>query len=195
MKLLKSNVIIIVGIVAALIIIPGLVLMSSYNGLVSAEIEVDEAWSQVQVQYQRRFDLIPRIVNATKLYINYEQQLLTDIASARSGWTNSLEGSIDDQMTASQEVDSVYNRLLAVVVVENYPELQADQVVLGLIDELEGTENRIAVARMRYNEAVTKYTKKTRLFPGNMVANMFGFEPKPYYEAQEGSDEAPKVPI
>jgi LemA protein len=169
--------------------------MSSYNGLVSAEIEVDDAWSQVQVQYQRRFDLIPRIVNATKLYINYEQQLLTDIASARSGWTDSLEGSIDDQMTASQEVDSVYNRLLAVVVVENYPELQADQVILGLIDELEGTENRIAVARMRYNEAVTKYTKKTRLFPGNMVANMFGFKPKPYYEAQEGSDEPPKVPI
>ena len=190
-----NNSMIIIGVVAAIIIIPGLMFLTSYNGLVSSEIEVDEAWAQVQVQYQRRFDLIPRIVNATKLYINYEQQLLTDIASARSGWTDSLEGGLDDQIDASEEVDSVYNRLLAVVVVENYPELQADQVVLGLIDELEGTENRIAVARLRYNEAVTKYTKKTRLFPGSIVANMFGFDPKPYYEAQEGSDEAPKVPI
>lgn len=97
-------------------------------------------------------------------------------------------------MAASQEIDSVFNRLLAIVVVEDYPELQADQVVLTLIDELEGTENRIAVARMNYNEAVTRYVKRTRLFPGNIVAGIFGFQEKPFYEANPDAAGAPNVP-
>ena len=163
--------------------------------MVSAEIQVENEWAQIEVQYQRRYDLIPNVVNATKLYINYEQSLLTDIAAARSGWTDSLDGSVDEQINAAEEMDDVSNRLLAVVVVEDYPDLEANTLVLGLIDELEGTENRIAVARLRYNEAVTEYNKKVRLFPGNIVANMFGFETKPYYEAGEGTDEVPNVPI
>lgn len=145
------------------------------------------------MQYQRRFDLIPRIVNATKAYIDYEGGLLTDITEARSAWTDSLGGGIDDQVSASGELDSVYDRLLAVVVVEDYPELRADQLVLSLIDELEGTENRVAVARRLYNEAVTVFNKKTRLFPGSIVANTFGFEEKPYFQPTPGSDEAPDV--
>ena len=185
---------IIILVLAGIIIVPGIFLITSYNGLVSSEIQVDEAWAQVQVQYQRRYDLIPRIVNSTKLYIEYEQNLLTDIAEARSAWTNSLDGDIDDQISASQEIDSVFNRLLAVVVVENYPELQADQIVLSLIDELEGTENRISVARMNYNEAITEYNKRTRLFPGNIVTNWFGFEEKPFSEANPDAAEAPDVP-
>jgi len=100
---------------------------------------------------------------------------------------------VDEQINAAEEMDDVSNRLLAVVVVEDYPDLEANTLVLGLIDELEGTENRIAVARLRYNEAVTEYNKKVRLFPGNIVANMF--ETKPYYEAGEGTDEVPNVPI
>ena len=187
--------IIIIGVLAAVILIPTLVVWSSYNGLVSSEIQVENEWAQIQVQYQRRYDLIPRIVNATKLYINYEQQLLTDIANARSDWTSSLGGSIDDQIDAAGELDSVFNRLLAITVVEDYPELQGNQLVLSLIDELEGTENRIAVARTRYNEAVTDYNKNVRLFPGSIVANMFGFEQKPYYQASEGSDSVPNVPV
>ena len=187
--------IIIIGVLAAVILIPTLVVWSSYNGLVSSEIQVENEWAQIQVQYQRRYDLIPRIVNATKLYINYEQQLLTDIANARSDWTSSLGGSIDDQIDAAGELDSVFNRLLAITVVEDYPELQGNQLVLSLIDELEGTENRIAVARTRYNEAVTDYNKNVRLFPGSIVANMFSFEQKPYYQASEGSDSVPNVPV
>ena len=187
--------IIIIGVLAAVILIPTLVVWSSYNGLVSSEIQVENEWAQIQVQYQRRYDLIPRIVNATKLYINYEQQLLTDIANARSDWTSSLGGSIDDQIDAAGELDSVFNRLLAITVVEDYPELQGNQLVLSLIDELEGTENRIAVARTRYNEAVTDYNKNVRLFPGSIVANMFSFEQKPYYQASEGSDNVPNVPV
>ena len=187
--------IIIIGVLAAVILIPTLVVWSSYNGLVSSEIQVENEWAQIQVQYQRRYDLIPRIVNATKLYINYEQQLLTDIANARSDWTSSLGGSIDDQIDAAGELDSVFNRLLAITVVEDYPELQGNQLVLSLIDELEGTENRIAVARTRYNEAVTDYNKNVCLFPGSIVANMFGFEQKPYYQASKGSDSVPNVPV
>ena len=186
---------IIIGVVALVILVPAIMVWSSYNGLVSAEIQVDNEWAQIEVQYQRRYDLIPNVVNATKLYINYEQSLLTDIAAARSGWTDSLDGSVDDQIAANDEMDDISNRLLAVMVVEDYPDLQADSLVLGLIDELEGTENRIAVARLRYNEAVTEYNKKVRLFPGNIVANMFGFETKPYYEAGEGTDQVPNVPI
>jgi len=186
---------IIIGVVAVVILVPAIMVWSSYNGLVSAEIQVENEWAQIEVQYQRRYDLIPNVVNATKLYINYEQSLLTDIAAARSGWTDSLDGSVDEQINAAEEMDDVSNRLLAVVVVEDYPDLEANTLVLGLIDELEGTENRIAVARLRYNEAVTEYNKKVRLFPGNIVANMFGFETKPYYEAGEGTDEVPNVPI
>jgi LemA protein len=191
----QNRTLIIGAVIAAIVIVPLLVVWSSYNGLVTAEINVDNEWAQVEVQYQRRFDLIPRVVNSTKLYINYEQKLLTDIASARSGWTDSLGGSVNDQVEAAGEMDSVFNRLLAIMVVEDYPELQGNTLVLGLIDELEGTENRIAVARLRYNEAVTEYNKKVRLFPGSIVAGMFGFEQRDYYESQDGSDLAPNVPI
>lgn len=190
----QNRTLIIAGVIAVLILVPVAVVWSTYNGLVSAEIQVENEWAQIGVQYQRRFDLIPRIVNATKLYIEYEQELLTDIAAARSGWTDSLGGSIQGQIDASGELDSVFNRLLAIAVVEDYPDLQANTVVLGLIDELEGTENRISVARLRYNEAVTEYNRKVRLFPGSIIAGMFGFEQKPYYESQEGSDTAPNVP-
>ena len=174
-------------------IVPGLYVVTTYNGLVSSELQVDEGWAQVQVQYQRRFDLIPRIVNATKAYIDFEGGLLTDIAEARSAWTESLGGGIDDQISASGELDSVYNRLLAVVVVENYPDLRSNQLVLSLIDELEGTENRIAVARRLYNEDVTDFNKKTRLFPGSIVASTFGFQEKAYFQPSPGSGEAPDV--
>lgn len=190
----QNRTLIIGAVVALVVIVPLLTVWSTYNGLVNAEIDVDNEWAQVQVQYQRRYDLIPRVVNATKLFINYEQELLTDIAAARSGWTDSLGGGVDGQIEAAGEMDSVFNRLLAIAVVEDYPELQGNTVVLGLIDELEGTENRIAVARMRYNEAVTEFNRKVRLFPGSLIAGMFGFETKPYYEAQDGSDVAPNVP-
>lgn len=190
----NNRTLLVIGLIATAIIIPSTIIWRNYNGLVSAEIQVENEWAQIQVQYQRRHDLIPRIVNATNLYINYEQELLTDITQARSTWTNSLSNPIDEQITASENLDNVYNRLLAVVTVEDYPELEGNQLVLGLIDELEGTENRIAVARQRYNEAVTDYNKKVRLFPGNIIANMFGFTQKTYYQPGQGTDQPPNVP-
>ena len=180
-------------VVAVAVLVPGMYYVSLYNGLVYSAIEVDEKWAQVQVQYQRRYDLIPQIINATKLYISYEQALLVNITQARSAWTNSLEGSVEEQIEANEGLDSVFNRLLSIVVVEDYPDLSADTLVLTLIDELEGTENRIAVARLQYNEAVTEYNSKTKLFPSSIVADMNGYTERPYYEASSGADQSPTV--
>jgi LemA protein len=155
----------------------------SYNGLVTANVSVDQSWADIQVQYQRRADLIPTIVNATNRYIDYEQSLLTDIANARSAWAKALQGSPADQVNATKVLDSVTSRLQAVLIVENYPDLKADQVVLTLIDELEGTENRIAVARTRYNQAVADYNGKIATFPGNLVAGSFGFQQRPFFQS------------
>jgi LemA protein len=164
-----------------------------YNNLVSLDVSCDEQWSQVQVQYQRRYDLIPRVVNATKLYINYEKSLLTDITEARSRWADALSQSLENQASANAEMDSVMSRLLAIVTVENYPDLKADQVVLGLIDELEGTENRISVARGRYNEAVATYNGAIRMIPTNLIAGMMGLSTRPYFASDWEAESAPPV--
>jgi LemA protein len=171
-------IIIIVAAVGALVL--------SYNGLVTASVGVDQSWGDIQVQYQRRADLIPKVINATNLYINYEQKLLTDITNARSAWAKSIQGSTSDQVNATQALDSVTSRLQTVLIVENYPDLKGNQVVLTLIDELEGTENRIAVSRTRYNQAVADYNGKVLIFPTNIVAGSFGFHQRPYFRSQTG---------
>jgi LemA protein len=175
----------VIGVPLLIIIIMAGATILSYNGLISASVSVDQSWGDIQVQYQRRADLIPQIINATKLYINYEQKLLTDITKARSAWSKALQGSTSDQVDVSQELDDVMGRLQAVLIVENYPDLKGNQVVLTLIDELEGTENRIAVTRTRYNQAVADYNGKVLSFPGNLVAGSFGFQQRPYFRATE----------
>jgi len=165
------------------VLVSSLVLVFSYNGLVSSEAKVDGSWAQIEVQYQRRADLIPQIVDATNTFIQFEQDLLTEIARARSAWTSSLEGTQEEQIDASEDLNQAYSRLLAVVIVEDYPQIQSDQVVLSLIDELEGTENRIAVARLLYNEAVLEYNVKVRAFPSNVVAGLFGFQQRPFFQS------------
>jgi LemA protein len=181
-------------IVTVLIIaVPLIAFVVGYNHLVSLDISCDQEWSQVQVQYQRRYDLIPRVVNATKLYINYEQSLLMAITEARSRWAEALSQSVESQASANAEMDSVMSRLLAVVDVEAYPDLKANQVVLGLIDELEGTENRISVARMRYNEAVASYNGAVRMIPTNLIAGMMGLSTRPYFAADWEAETAPPV--
>ncbi|MBM3292682.1 LemA family protein [Candidatus Bathyarchaeota archaeon] len=172
----------VIGLIFVLVVIGGGVILS-YNGIVSASVNVDQSWADIQVQYQRRADLIPQLVNATKTFINFEQKLLTDIAAARSAWTQSLKGSAEDQIAAGDKLNDVTSRLLAIVTVENYPILKSDQIVLGLMDELSGTENRIAVARTRYNEAVGNYNKQILSFPANMIAGMFNFKPRAFYQA------------
>ncbi|ALV21192.1 MAG: LemA family protein [Carnobacterium sp.] len=185
---MKKSVKIIIGVVIALLILV-VPFVSSYNGLIQEESNVDVAWSQVESQLQRRNDLIPNLVNSVKGAMNQEQAVFGDIADARAqlGGADTVEEKID----ANNEMSSALSRLL--VVVENYPELKSNENVTALMDELAGTENRVAVERQRYNEAVQGYNNRVRRFPGSIIASMTGFEKKPYFKAVEGAETAPEV--
>ena len=171
---------------------------SVYNGLVEKEEAVHGAWSNVETQYQRRSDLIPNLVNTVKGYAAHEQQTLAAVVDARSKAT-SMNVDADDltpeklaeYQQAQAQVRSALGRLIAVS--ESYPDLKANQNFLELQAQLEGTENRISVARKQFNEVARTYNVSVRRFPANLVAKMFGFEQKPYFESAEGSEAAPQV--
>lgn len=171
---------------------------ATYNGLVSREEGVKTAWSNVETQYQRRSDLIPNLVNTVKGYAEHETQTLAEVTQARAEAT-SINLSADDLtperlaefQRAQGEVRSALGRLIAIS--ENYPDLKANQNFLELQSQLEGTENRIAVARKDFNEAAQQYNVAVRRFPANLVARLCGFEQKPYFTAEEGSAAAPRV--
>ncbi|MDD5112176.1 MAG: LemA family protein [Candidatus Altiarchaeota archaeon] len=166
--------------------------ISVYNSLVASDNNVNEKWAQVENQYQRRIDLIPNLVNTVKGYATHEQQLFTEIAELRSGWTKSKEaGDRAGEIDAAVKMDSALGRLL--VVVENYPELKANENFLALQSQLEGTENRIAVERMRYNEALRDYNIQVSSIPDRFIASLAGFEQKPYFQAKEGAENPPEV--
>ena len=172
--------------------------VSGYNGLVSMDEGVQNKWADVETQYQRRADLIPNLVNTVKGYAAHEKETLEGVVKARSEATSVK---IDaDNMTAEQMaqyqkaqngVSSALSRLL--LVVEKYPDLKANQNFLELQSQLEGTENRITVARRDFNGAAKEYNTAIRKFPKNILAGMFGFEKKAYFEAQEGAEKAPEV--
>jgi LemA protein len=188
--------IIVVVIVAILVV--GIVLVAmyygTYNNLVSLEESVDEKWAQVEQELQRRYDLIPRVVNASKLYIEYEGSILQNVTELRSQWAAAMQsGDVDAINDATGKLDSAVANLI--VVIENYPDLKASQVVEDLMVALEGTENRISTERMRYNEAVRDYNRARRSFPANMWAAGWGFEGREYFEAKVGAEEPPTVPI
>lgn len=169
----------------------------TYNSIIVASINVDNKWAQVQTQYQRRFDLIPRLVNTTIAYANFEQNTLTEITQLRSqvGQLNSQWQSTSDVSQESQiatQADSAISRLLAIF--ENYPNLRTVETVRALQDELAGTENRVAVARMDYNNAVRDYNTAIKIFPASLIANMFGFKEKSYFQAVSGAENSPGVP-
>jgi len=173
-------------VIIAIIAVP---LMSSYNKFIDLEQQVNKASSDIDTQLQRRSDLIPNLVNTVKGYATQEKDIFTNIADARSklaGATN-----ITDQANADSELSSALSRLL--VVVEQYPDLKSNQNFKDLSIQLEGTENRIAVARQDYNTAVTNYNTKLRRFPSNIVASIFGFEQKPLYKASDNASEVPSV--
>lgn len=167
-------------------------LAMSYNGLVSAKGNADNQWAQVETQYQRRFDLIPNLVSTVKGAANFEQETFRAVTEARSAWAQAKTvGDRGQEIQAAGTFDSSLSRLL--VTVEAYPQLQATQAFRDLMTQLEGTENRIAVARKDYNDAVLSYNLKVRSFPGNIAAMVFGFAPEKQFEAAAGSDVAPAV--
>ncbi|MEM2139331.1 MAG: LemA family protein [Candidatus Woesearchaeota archaeon] len=163
--------------------------MTNYNNLVFLEENVNQKWANVQTAYQRRADLIPNLVATVKAYSDYEGEVLTQITEARSSIGNAKTPKELEQ--ADTEFNSALSRLL--VVVENYPELKANQNYLDLQAQLEGTENRIKVERDLYNNAVKDFNQKIRFFPSNIIANLFGFNQKDYFQAKTGSENAPDV--
>lgn len=163
--------------------------ISLYNRLVSLREGVDEKWAQVETQLQRRLDLIPNLVETVKGYAAHEKEVFENIAAARAKLSGAKTR--EEIIEGNRELEGALARLLAIV--ENYPQLKANETFNRLMDELAGTENRIAVARMRYNETVREYNMTIKKFPTNIIANMFGFREQPYFEAQKGAEEAPKV--
>lgn len=170
----------------------------NYNNMVKLDEGVQAAWSQVENVYQRRADLIPNLVAIVKGYAAHEQETLEGVVSARSRATqitvdpeNLTPEELAKFQNAQGELGSALGKLLAIT--ENYPDLKANTNFLELQSQLEGTENRITVERQKFNEAARSYNTTIRQFPKNIVAGMFGFEKKPYFEAQEGADQAPKV--
>lgn len=164
-------------------------LAGSYNGFVQQQNSIDGQWKQVEVQYQRRFDLIPNLVETTKGLAEQEKEVFTNIAEARTRYSGASNP--NERAAAATEVESALSRLL--VIVENYPQLKSDQAFLRLQDELAGTENRIAVERQRYNGLVQEYNTSISVFPGTIAARIFGFDKRNYFEAAQGSENAPRV--
>jgi LemA protein len=185
---------IIIGVLVVLV----LWVFSSYNGLVNKDEAVSSQWANVESQYQRRMDLIPNLVNTVKGYADFEQETLTKVIEARSNATavkidpsNITPEALAKFQQAQDGVSSTLGRLL--VVMERYPDLKANQNFLDLQAQLEGTENRIAVERQRFNETAQTYNTATRRFPGVLIANIFGFERRGYFESVEGAEKAPSV--
>ncbi len=179
-----------------LIIIGGAILLlliwvtGSYNSLVGERVSVQTAQAQVETQLQRRFDLVPNLVASVKGAQKQEQKVIKDIADARTHYASSAPLS-SDRIQAANQYESAISRLL--VIVENYPDLKSNQTVQDLMTQLEGTENRISVARQRYNEADQQYILHLQTFPGNIVAGMFHFQPLPLFQSTPGASAAPKV--
>jgi len=175
------------GVVVLLIVVS---FAAVYNGIVSKHETITANWAQVENQLQRRNDLIPNLVNTVKGYAAHEKTVFEDVTNARSQWAKA--GTVEEKVKAASGIDAALARLL--LVVENYPNLKADQTFLKLMDELSGTENRIAVERMRYNQAVRDYNITVRSFPGNFVAGLFGYKvATEYFKAEAQAKAVPEV--
>ena len=176
---------IIVGVVFILI----LWTVGTYNSLITLEETVDEKWQQVENQYQRRADLIPNLIETVKGFAAQEKEIFTEVTKLRSQWAGA--GTRSEKMAAAKGMDGAIGRLL--LVSENYPQLKSNENFLALQSQLEGTENRIATERMRFNEVVKKFNVKIKRFPSRIIAGMLGYEEESYFEADEGAEVAPTV--
>lgn len=178
-------------ILLAVVVVLGLSLVNFYNSLITKSQGVDNQWAQVETQYQRRFDLIPNLVSSVEGIMEQEQEVFGSIAEARTRYAGAQ--TVDEKAAAATQVESALGRLL--VIIENYPEIRSSEQVTQLMDELAGTENRIAVERRRYNDLVRDFNVTVKKFPANLIAGIFGFEERAFFEAVEGSEQAPKVEI
>ena len=191
---MKKSTIILVAVIAAL----AMWVISAYNGIVKMDESVSTAWSNVENQYQRRTDLIPNLVNTVKGYAAHEKETFEAVVSARSKATqmtvdpeNLTPEKLQEYQKAQGEIGAALGRLLAIT--ENYPELKANENFKELQAQLEGTENRISVERRNFNEVARTYNTSIRTFPKSILAGMFGFDKRPYFEAEEGANKAPEV--
>ena len=191
---MKKSTIILVAVIAAL----AMWVISAYNGMVKMDESVSTAWSNVENQYQRRTDLIPNLVNTVKGYAAHEKETFEAVVSARSKATqmtidadNLTPEKLQQYQKAQGEIGAALGRLLAIT--ENYPELKANESFKELQAQLEGTENRISVERRNFNEVARTYNTSIRTFPKSILAGMFGFDKRPYFEAEEGANKAPEV--
>ena len=189
---------IILAVIAVLLLVAYSSIKGSYNNMVNMQEGVTAQWSQVENVYQRRSDLIPNLVSTVKGYADFEKSTLTAVIEARAKATSvqinpeKLDAqSLQNFQQAQGGLSSALGRLM--VVVEKYPDLKANQGFLDLQAQLEGTENRITVERMKFNQTAQSYNTFIRTFPKNLWANMFGFEKKAYFEAEKGAEKAPKV--
>ena len=177
---------VIVGVIVAFVI-------GIYNGLVGRRNRIDEALAQIQVQLKRRHDLIPNLVNAVKGYMNFEQKVLTDVTNARAQAVSAGAQGVAAQAQAENMLSSTLRSLFAVV--ENYPELKANQNVLSLQEELTTTENQISFSRQHYNASVLEYNNAIQVFPNSLLAGMFGFTKRDFFEAEPEAAAVPNVDL
>lgn len=184
-----KTLLVVIGALALIVLIVVVWFIGTYNSLVSADQKVNEQWSQVENQYQRRADLIPNLVKIVEKYAAHEKTVLEDVTKARSQWAAAKTP--EEKVQAGEGMKSALDRLM--VVVENYPQLKAVDTFVTLQAQLEGTENRVTVARQDYNVAVKEYNVKIRIIPTSIVAGIYGFEDKPFFEAEKGSEKAPKI--
>jgi len=180
-----------IGIVVVIVLVLIGIVWGSFNSLVGLSQNVDRSWADVETQYQRRIDLIPNLVNTVQSYATYEQATLTKITELRSQWQATL--SAEDRVKTANEVESAISKLL--LIAENYPELKASANFVSLQDSLAETENMVSVARTRYNAAVRDYNSVVLYFPSNIVAGMFNFDMRSYFEAKPGAENVPVVNI
>ena len=180
-----AGTLVIIGIVLVVLLIPVFI----YNSIVSSDEGIDAAWAQVETVLQRRYDLIPNLVNTVKGFAAQEKEVFTEVTALRSQWAKA--GSVAEKAKSATMLEAALGKLM--VISERYPELKSNQNFLRLQDELAGTENRVSVERRRYNEAVRKYNVSIRKFPGKLIADSFGFEERDVYFRAES--EASTVPV
>lgn len=177
--------------ILGIVLFLGMYVISTYNGLVGLNESIDNQWAQVESQYQRRFDLIPNLVESVKGVMKQEKDVFTAIADARTRYSGAK--TTDEKAGAATEVESAFARLL--VVMENYPQLRSVETVTNLMSQLEGTENRISVERMRFNEYVKNFNMTIKRFPTNFIAGILGYSPRSYFESTPEAKDAPKVDL